>query len=158
MMVFDYLEGGNLRNFLNNNFNNINWKVKLHHFDFRRTYEVDIIHHDFHPGNILLRNFKDSDDLCISDFGLSKLIGKNLQKRNVFGVLYYIAPEVLVIMRCWDARITCRPTFTELHREVAKYYYGYRENLCKNNNEITIQIKEAEEFSKNQTTSTDTKL
>ena len=28
MMVLDYLEGGNLRNFLNNNFNNINWIKK----------------------------------------------------------------------------------------------------------------------------------
>ncbi|RHZ80138.1 hypothetical protein Glove_139g381 [Diversispora epigaea] len=188
MMIFDYLEGGNLRNFLKNNFNNINWKVKLHHlnlltFDFRRIHEVDIIHHDFHPGNILLRNFKDSDDLCISDFGLTPEVlgGEEYTKAAFTGFQPYpdvphdnelalkicngLRPKIpfhipkliiQVIMRCWDAQITCQPTFTELHRELAKYYCGYRENLYKNNNEITIQIKEAEEFSKNQTTSTDT--
>ncbi|RHZ55103.1 hypothetical protein Glove_420g120 [Diversispora epigaea] len=53
-----------------------------------------------------------------------------------------------IIMRCWDARITHRPTFEELEKELGKYYDDYRNN----NNEITIQIKE--EFSKNQTTTT----
>ena len=59
-------------------------------------------------------------------------------------------------MRCWDARITHRPTFEELTKELDNYCVDYRENNNNNNNEITIQIKEAEEFSKNQTT-TETK-
>ncbi|RHZ73222.1 hypothetical protein Glove_232g212 [Diversispora epigaea] len=59
-------------------------------------YELDIVHQDFHPGNILSSNFK--SDLQISDFGLSKLIEanpNNPKKKNIFGVLPYIAPEVL---------------------------------------------------------------
>ena len=55
-----------------------------------------------------------------------------------------------IIMRCWDARITHRPTFDELFNELYKYQDDYRNKI----NEITIQIKEAEEFSKNQTTTT----
>ncbi|RHZ83732.1 hypothetical protein Glove_88g128 [Diversispora epigaea] len=59
-------------------------------------HELGIVHQDFHPGNILSSNFKNSTR--ISDFGLSKLIRanpNNPKKKNLFGVLPYIAPEVL---------------------------------------------------------------
>ncbi|RHZ78285.1 hypothetical protein Glove_166g118 [Diversispora epigaea] len=153
--------------------------------------------------------------MYISDFGLSKQIGtnpNNPEKKNIFGVLPYIAPEVLsgeeytkaadvysfgiiayemvtgfppyldiphdkdlamkicnglrpkipfhtlklitrMIMRCWDARITHRPTLEELYHELSKYYWDYYEYLTEGNNkdiEIVIQIKKAEEFSANQ--------
>ncbi|RHZ75467.1 hypothetical protein Glove_213g86 [Diversispora epigaea] len=61
-------------------------------------HELDIVHRDFHPGNILSSNFKD-DCVHISDFGLIKLIWENPnnpeKRNNIFGVLPYIAPEVL---------------------------------------------------------------
>ena len=60
-------------------------------------HKLDIVHQDFHPGNILSSNFKNYD-IMISDFGISKLIGanpNNPEKKNIFGVLPYIAPEVL---------------------------------------------------------------
>ncbi|RHZ83817.1 hypothetical protein Glove_87g128 [Diversispora epigaea] len=59
-------------------------------------HKLDIVHHDFHPGNILSSNF--GGYMWISDFGLSKLIGtnpNNPEKKNIVGVLPYIAPEVL---------------------------------------------------------------
>ncbi|RHZ64767.1 hypothetical protein Glove_320g51 [Diversispora epigaea] len=217
IMVLDYMFGGNLRDYLKNNFNNINWKLKLGYLrrlasNFENIHKLDIIHHDFHPGNILSDNFNFKDSsIKISDFGLSKLIGhdvKNPEKRRIFGVLPYIAPEVLsgeeytkaadvysfgiiayeivtgfapyydiphdinlarqicdglrpkipfhipklitqIIMRCWDARVTHRPTFKELNFELCKYRWDYRKNNYKNNNEITVQIKQAKEFSKN---------
>ncbi|RHZ55279.1 hypothetical protein Glove_417g65 [Diversispora epigaea] len=223
MIVLEYFEGGSLRNYLSNNFNDINWENKLYYIcdlaiRSKRLHKLDIIHRDFHPGNILKYKLE-SNYTFISDFGLSKLITKNIknldpQKNTISGVLPYIAPEVLngekytkaadvysyafvtyeiitgippyhdvshdkdlafkicngfrpkipfytpklitqVIMRCWDARITHRPTFNELKKELNKYWDGYYENNFDNNNEITIQIKEAEEFFKNQTT-TDT--
>ncbi|RHZ88623.1 hypothetical protein Glove_21g178 [Diversispora epigaea] len=118
-----------------------------------------ILHGDFHPGNILLNDkipkIEMFDCLHISDFGLSKIVGQSLENSNmsnVFGVLPYIAPEVLcgeentkavdlykyamdyhqkipfhtpkliigIIMRCWDARVTHRPTFKELYKELDK--------------------------------------
>ncbi|RHZ75579.1 hypothetical protein Glove_212g144 [Diversispora epigaea] len=174
---------------------------------------VHIVHRDFHPGNILSSNFKNFID--ISDFGLSKLIAtnpNNPEKKNIFGVLPYIAPEVLsgeeytkaadvysfgiiayemvtgfppypdiphdkdlamkicngsrpkipfhipklitrMIMRCWDARVTYRPTSEELKNELWKYYFDYNDYLNEGKNkdpEIVIQIKKAEEFSANQ--------
>ncbi|RHZ88647.1 hypothetical protein Glove_21g68 [Diversispora epigaea] len=176
---------------------------------------TDIVHQDFHPGNILSYEYK-YGNLYISDFGLSKIVGQSLEKsnnRNIFGVLPYIAPEVLcgeeytkaadiysfgiiayelitgfapyydvphdkdlarqicdglrpkipfhtpklitrIIMRCWDARNTHRPTFEELDEELSKYHRDYWENNYQNYNEITIQIDKAENFSKHLTNST----
>ncbi|RHZ82073.1 hypothetical protein Glove_114g144 [Diversispora epigaea] len=210
------MDGGNLRDYLKNNFNSINWKLKLYYLhvlasNFENIHELDIIHRDFHPGNVLSLDF--DLFLYISDFGLSKLIGqnvKNSEKRNIFGVLPYISPEVLsgeeytkaadvysfgiiayeivtgfalyydiphdrdlarricdglrpkipfhipklitqVIMRCWDARVTHRPTFEELGKELRKYYWDYKKNNHENTNEITIQIENSEILSKNLT-------
>ncbi|RHZ74096.1 hypothetical protein Glove_227g138 [Diversispora epigaea] len=223
MMVLDYAKDGNLREYLKINFNNINWKQKLYNLyhlseNLKDIHKLDIIHQDFHPGNILSSNFKNL--IYISDFGLSKLIEanpNNPKKRNIFGVLPYIAPEVLsgeeyakaadvysfgiiayeivtgfppypdiphdkdlamkicnglrpkipfhipklitrIIMRCWDARVTHRPTFEELYDELDQYYWDYDDYLREGKNkdsEIGIQIKKAEEFLANQE-STDT--
>ncbi|RHZ75000.1 hypothetical protein Glove_218g45 [Diversispora epigaea] len=225
MMVLDYAKDGNLREYLKINFNNINWKQKLYNLyylseNLMNIHNLNIIHRDFHPGNILSSNFKDYVVIMISDFGLSKLIEanpNNPEKKNIVGVLPYIAPEVLsgeeytkaadvysfgiiayeivtgfppypdiphdkdlamkicnglrpkipfhtpklitrIIMRCWDARVTHRPTFKELEGELLKYYYDYKGYLEEGKNkdsEIGIQIKKAEEFSANQE-STDT--
>ncbi|RHZ87605.1 hypothetical protein Glove_33g159 [Diversispora epigaea] len=212
MMVLDYAADGNLREYLKINFNNINWKQKLYNLYrlsscLTEIHELDIVHQDFHPGNILSPNFAIS--MKISDFGLSKLIEvnpNNPEKKNIFGVLPYIAPEVLsgdeeytkaadiysfgiiayeivtgfppypdiphdkdlarqicnglrpkipfhtpklitkMIMRCWDARVTHRPTFKELFDELKKYYDDYDNN---NNSEIRIQIENSEKLSKN---------
>ncbi|RHZ85743.1 hypothetical protein Glove_60g136 [Diversispora epigaea] len=218
MMVLAYAKDGNLREYLKINFNNINWKQKLNNllklsFSLLNIHKLDIVHQDFHPGNILSSSFKSS--LYITDFGLSKLIGANPdspEKKNIFGVLPYVAPEVLsgdeytkaadvysfgiiayemvtgfppypdiphdndlalkicnglrpkitfhtpklitrMIMRCWDARVTHRPTFEELKDELYKYYWDYDDYLKKGiqkDSEIVIQIKKAKEFSANQ--------
>ncbi|RHZ77889.1 hypothetical protein Glove_169g33 [Diversispora epigaea] len=219
MMVLEYASEGNLREYLKINFYNINWKQKLYnlHWLSSRLMEIhrlDIVHQDFHPGNILSPDFKRY--LQISDFGLSKLIGadpNNPEKKNIVGVVPYIAPEVLsgeeeytkaadvysfgiiayemvtgfppypdiphdndlalkicnglrpkipfhipklitrIIMRCWDARVTNRPTFEELEDKLFKYYFDYRNYFEYGKNkdsEIVIQIKKAEEFSANQ--------
>ncbi|RHZ88739.1 hypothetical protein Glove_21g109 [Diversispora epigaea] len=220
MMVLQYMSDGNLREYLKNHFDNINWDYKLFHLRdlalcFKQFHELDILHGDFHPGNILSFNFKDNF-FRISDFGLSRIVGKNLENsnnRNIFGVLPYIAPEVLcgeeytkaadvysfgiiayelitgfapyydlphdkdlarkicnglrpkipfhtpklitrIIMRCWDARVTHRPTFEKLTRELYRHFNDYWENDCKNNNEITIQIDNAEKISKHLTNTT----
>ncbi|RHZ85817.1 hypothetical protein Glove_60g81 [Diversispora epigaea] len=212
IMVLEYAKDGNLREYLKINFNNINWEEKLYNLyslslNLMNIHELDIIHQDFHPGNILSSNFK-NDISWISDFGLSKLIGvnpNNPEKKNIFGVLPYIAPEVLsgekeytkaadvysyaiiayeivtgfppypdiphdnylalkicnglrpkipfhtpklitrMIMRCWDARVTHRPTFEELENELKKYWNDYYNK----ESEIRIQIENSEKLSEN---------
>ncbi|RHZ85814.1 hypothetical protein Glove_60g106 [Diversispora epigaea] len=212
MMVLEYAKDGNLREYLK--INNINWNQKLYNLyglslRLMNIHELDIVHQDFHPGNILSSHFK--NDIMISDFGLSKLIWENPnnpEKKNIFGVLPYIAPEVLsgveeytkaadvysfgiiayeivtgfppypdiphdkdlamkicnglrpkipfhtpklitrIIMRCWDARVTHRPTFKVLEDELWKYYnnYNYRNDK---DSEIRIQIENSKKLSKN---------
>ncbi|RHZ74808.1 hypothetical protein Glove_219g63 [Diversispora epigaea] len=93
MIVLEYTKDGNLREYLKINFNHINWNQKLENLrdlslNLMRIYELDIEHQDFHPGNILSYDFK--YNLKISDFGLN-----SPEKKNRFGVLPYIAPEVL---------------------------------------------------------------
>ncbi|RHZ79123.1 hypothetical protein Glove_151g85 [Diversispora epigaea] len=215
IMVLEYVFGGNLRDYLRNHFDDINWEKKLEYLsqlisNFERIHKFDIIHHNFHPGNILSNDFRTSLFLHISDFGLSKIIELNAKtgKRQIFGVLPYIAPEVLngeeytkaadvysfgivayemvtgfapyhdiphnidlakgicnglrpkvpfhipklitrIIMRCWDARATHRPTFNELSKVFWKYYVDYKINQSKNKNEITIQIENSEKLYKN---------
>ena len=77
MMVLQYANDGNLREYLKINFNNINWEQKLCNLSdlslyLMRIHKLEIVHQDFHPGNILSSNFKDSNYMAISDFGLSK--------------------------------------------------------------------------------------
>ncbi|RHZ88244.1 hypothetical protein Glove_25g37 [Diversispora epigaea] len=104
MMVLRYAKDGNLRDHLKNNFNNIKWEKKLYYLrklavNLKKIHKLDIVHQDFHPGNILSYDFMSSAfNLYITDFGLSKLIGPNPinpEKKNIFGVLPYVAPEVL---------------------------------------------------------------
>ncbi|RGB38511.1 kinase-like domain-containing protein [Rhizophagus diaphanus] len=58
------------------------------------------VHHDFHTGNILL-NIKDVTDsmddsvIHISDMGLCGDVSTNTDQSNIYGVIPYVAPEVL---------------------------------------------------------------
>ncbi|RHZ83769.1 hypothetical protein Glove_87g250 [Diversispora epigaea] len=70
MMVLEYAADGNLREYLKINFNNLNWKQKLDNLyllshDLMNIHELDIVNPN------------------------------NPEKKNIFGVLPYISPEVL---------------------------------------------------------------
>ncbi|RHZ50704.1 hypothetical protein Glove_493g28 [Diversispora epigaea] len=196
MMVLEYAADGNLREYLKNN---INWNQKLKspfELSLRMTniHKLDIVHQNFHPGNILSFDFTYS--MMISDFGLSKLIGanpNNPEKRiwcitvccsRITGFPPYpdiphdkdlamkicngLQPKIpfhtpklitRIIMRCWDARVTNRPTFKELGDELQKYNKDYFIHLCERRNKdsgIVIQIIKAKEFSENQESTTTT--
>src|SRR5688572_159737 len=51
-----------------------------------------LTHRDFHPGNLL---FKSERNLLITDLGLCKPANENSQSDNIYGVMPYVAPEVL---------------------------------------------------------------
>ncbi|POG74672.1 kinase-like domain-containing protein [Rhizophagus irregularis DAOM 181602=DAOM 197198] len=98
-MVLEYAEHGNLRNYLDIKYNYLNWNNKISYLHkiahgLRDIHEIELIHRDLHIGNILrLKNHT-----CITDMGLCKPADYNVPenaKNKLYGVLPYIAPEIL---------------------------------------------------------------
>src|SRR5581483_11444915 len=101
-LVLLFMENGSLRSYLNQNFNSLTWLQKLE-IMFSISSGLDFIHRenlthkDLHLGNVL----QSEDNLLgtfISDFGFCKPadeISSNSNSKNVYGVLPYMAPEIL---------------------------------------------------------------
>ena len=103
MMVMDYVQSS-LRQHLNNSFNSLSWDNKLDNLYYIALglddiHEQGLIHHDFHCGNILLNKFDDGDfRSLITDLGLcqpANVESSQSGNKQIFGVLPYVAPEVL---------------------------------------------------------------
>lgn len=100
MLVMEYAENGNLRTNLDKTFNSMNWWNKLYLLEeiasgLKDIHNKGLIHRNFHCGNIL-NNIMMST--CISDLGLCQPANhKHMHdsKRQIYGVLPYVAPEVL---------------------------------------------------------------
>lgn len=96
-----YASFGNLRDMLKKHYTKLSWKDKLANLcnislGLKGIHNAGLVHKDFHAGNIVM------DDLTSSyftDFGLCQPISQNaiLQRRKekIYGVLPYVAPEVL---------------------------------------------------------------
>ncbi|CAG8566541.1 14859_t:CDS:2, partial [Acaulospora colombiana] len=93
--VLQYANGGSLRNFLRQRFNELNWETKK-----RMAVEIsnglsvmhnnNIVHRDLHSGNVLIHN----NQMKISDFGLSKYV--NISPRSIIGgTVAYTDPQYL---------------------------------------------------------------
>src|SRR5581483_5973388 len=102
MIVMKYAENGSLRQLLNNNFNSLNWTDKLYNLWFIASglnviHEKGLIHRDFHCGNILNNKYYGDFQSKITDLGLCKPANTTSQSndKQIFGVLPYVAPEVL---------------------------------------------------------------
>ncbi|RIA95998.1 kinase-like domain-containing protein [Glomus cerebriforme] len=101
MMILDYAERGSLRNYLDQNYNDLKWVNKLQiSFNIaaglNQIHNEKLIHRDLHIGNILCFPHK----TFITDLGLCKPADNTLKdtkdtRKNTYGVLPYIAPEVL---------------------------------------------------------------
>lgn len=95
MMVYEYFEYGNLINYMRNYHQNFKWQDKLSTLRLvsqllAEMHDAGYIHADFHSGNILQRS---SHSACISDLGLTNKVDETTAE--IFGVLPYVAPEVL---------------------------------------------------------------
>ncbi|GBB84956.1 hypothetical protein RclHR1_11540006 [Rhizophagus clarus] len=98
IMVLDYAENGNLRDYLNQNYNKLDWRVKITYLldiasGLEHIHENELIHRDLHIGNLLHRR-----NIFITDMGLCKPANYNASentKNCIYGVLPYIAPEIL---------------------------------------------------------------
>ena len=94
-----------LRNYITKEFGNIKWdkklKILLHIAQgLRHIHNQNIIHQDLHSGNILCEN---EDDVVISDLGISKSAMESTIDNKIYGIISYIAPEILRGKKCTKA-------------------------------------------------------
>ncbi|EXX71346.1 Sps1p [Rhizophagus irregularis DAOM 197198w] len=99
MVVMDYANKGNLRENLANIVTN-NWNQKLYLLyeiisGLSKIHEKNLIHCDFHDGNILNHNNLNKEMIYISDLGLCQPVKSFLGKYDIYGVISFMAPEVL---------------------------------------------------------------
>ncbi|RIA93044.1 kinase-like domain-containing protein [Glomus cerebriforme] len=100
MMILDYAKGGSLRNYLDKSYNELNWEAKIHNlwriaYGLNEIHKIGLIHRDLHVGNILHNG---ETSAFITDMGLCKPADYNALEnttKSVYGVLPYIAPEIL---------------------------------------------------------------
>ncbi|GBB99987.1 hypothetical protein RclHR1_00370028 [Rhizophagus clarus] len=103
MMVLEYANYGNLRDYLKNFYSLLKWEDKLvillniiYNLNF--IHERNYVHKDLHSGNILQFFYYDQLDTKITDLGLAQQLVDNSNSPNsitVCGVLPYMAPEIL---------------------------------------------------------------
>ena len=96
MIVLEYCEDGNLRNYLNKSENYIGYKSKIDKLQQTARGLLDIhnagkVHKDLHSGNILLGNFYP----LLSDLGMCQPANNAVKKEGIYGVLSCMAPEVI---------------------------------------------------------------
>jgi serine/threonine protein kinase len=99
IIVMDYILGGNMKQYLqSNNYSKLNFRSfqdklnKLHDIakGLDSIHKKRLIHRDLHSGNILSGN----NFFYIADLGLCRPANET-DKGKVYGVLPYVAPEVL---------------------------------------------------------------
>ncbi len=93
-----YYKLGSLKDYITKDFYDIKWIKKLKIFKtyciaygLNHLHNQNIIHRDFHSGNILYEN---EWDVVISDLGISKSSIDN-DDYEIYGVISYMAPEIL---------------------------------------------------------------
>jgi len=97
IMVMDYVKNGDLRRYLTKYYKKLDFYNKLgqsYHLakGLNNIHRQGLIHRDFHPGNILISN---SDVCLITDLGLCRPVDETDKEEKIYGVLPYVAPEVL---------------------------------------------------------------
>jgi len=100
VMVMEYMKGGNLRQHLQKKSKELSLEDKISGLiDIFQGLSVihnkGLVHKDFHPGNIFLLNDFHSS-VCVADFGLSRPANEEVKETKIYGVLPYVAPEVLM--------------------------------------------------------------
>ncbi|EXX74237.1 Bck1p [Rhizophagus irregularis DAOM 197198w] len=98
ILVLEYANEGNLRDYLINKFTSLEWKDKIQMAlditcGLKFLHSKGIIHRDLHSKNILVNNGK----LSIADLGLSKKLAEAATNSiaNKMGIIEYIEPQCI---------------------------------------------------------------
>src|SRR6266496_349660 len=94
IMIMEFADCGSLSTYLNTS---IKWDDRVKALLYLskgldHLHNSNLTHQDFHPGNLV---FNIRNILLITDFGLCKPVNQSLQSNNIYGVMPYVAPEVL---------------------------------------------------------------
>ena len=97
ILVMDYADLGDLTTFLRKN-PDLSWSRKLQILlklatSLEEFHNAGMIHRDIHGGNVLVESRENNADL--TDYGLSIHKDDAEKHKEVFGVMPYVAPEVL---------------------------------------------------------------
>jgi Leucine-rich repeat (LRR) protein len=100
LMLMMYMSEGNLREYLSKNYSKLKFEDKfLQLSDITQglftIHEANLMHQDFHSGNVLNLLQNNHVSSLISDLGLSRPAGEKHKEGEIYGVLPYVAPEVL---------------------------------------------------------------
>ncbi|RIB08333.1 kinase-like domain-containing protein [Gigaspora rosea] len=98
-----YADKESLNKYLKKNFNELTWQTRLQILEDISD-ELDNIHHygeyihaDFHSGNILQgQHTNENARSYIADLGLSRKKDKCISESDIYSVMPYVAPEVLL--------------------------------------------------------------
>ncbi|GBC09450.1 hypothetical protein RclHR1_08880003 [Rhizophagus clarus] len=102
MIIMPYYNSGDLSNYITNCFYNVSWYVKMEKLrkiirGLYNMHSVNIIHRDFHSGNIFFDEKSEHDyfvgDITIGDLGISKSATESESNEN-YGIIPYMAPEI----------------------------------------------------------------
>ncbi|RIA83759.1 hypothetical protein C1645_833312 [Glomus cerebriforme] len=106
IMVLQYAKCGNFNDWIYYNYKDFNWKCKIIVLNniskgLKEIHQKQMVHRDFHIGNILFNNHIENSSFTymdittlISDMGLCGNVD-NIDKTKIYGVMPYVAPEVL---------------------------------------------------------------
>ncbi|RGB31923.1 kinase-like domain-containing protein [Rhizophagus diaphanus] len=105
LIITKYYESGNLSHYITNNFFNMDWGIKLNILNdiiigLKAMHDAEILHKDYHSGNIFI-DIRDDDWLqsITGDLGLSKSSLVEEDDDEIYGILPYVAPEVLQVKK-----------------------------------------------------------
>lgn len=99
-IVIEFQDGGNIRALIKKNHSNLKWRLLIGAL-MNISYGLEVIHQknyhhkDFHSGNILNKIDSDGISSVISDFGLCCPADQSSADKTLYGVLPFVAPEVL---------------------------------------------------------------
>src|SRR5438045_277480 len=98
MIIMNYYESGDLTHYITNNFFNTSWNDKLKKLFYiisglEEIHNANIIHKDYHSGNIFITNASIIGDLGISKSAIES--SDDNENNEIYGIIPYVAPEVL---------------------------------------------------------------
>lgn len=103
IMVMEYMKEGNLREYLRKNYRKLDLGLKSHFLKqiiqgLKDIHRKKLVHRDFHSGNIIVGkdgSYGSKDECHITDLGLSKPVNETATDHTIYGLMPYVAPEVL---------------------------------------------------------------